>query len=550
MYLFEAAWQDNWDYYERVYDTQLKRSIKRKIDARPEYYVESTKQNPLAHYKYILDQDRVFEKQTRPKKGMGEEYGYQDALYSHIRDNYWNVDMFQTKYNNKTRYWCLDIETRSGVHSTGFPVPNKALEEITMFQIFDSEINELILLGTKDWKHKDHYVEKFHEKYTGSNAVNDIKFINCKDEITLINTYFKLFQKLDPTIIYAWNGNNFDFPYIHNRLKRLGMDTNLMSNYGSVTYKEREFQGSIKYTINSQGHFYVDMMEVYKKFTFHPMTGYSLDNVAEYELNENKVNHDEYERFDDFYSGNYTIPQYPTDEQRNSEIYKQAVAGNIQEVRDLSYSLFCYYGCIDTYLIERLIRKLKFHDILVMLSSKMGVMISDSMGTVKPWSQFLSNVALLENIIMPPKQEHPQPDVVGGYVRKPEHGIIRWILSEDVNSMYPLLGMVAFNMSPETFVPIYKLPDDIRDIIIKYYTGQDESKRFEIPSEIKDYLQSKLKEYGYSLGINGAVFSHEKLGIIPKLVLEIYNGRKTDKKTMFKFEQAKIHMSDYLKHRT
>ena len=98
----------------------------------------------------------------------------------------------------------------------------------------------------------------------------------------------------------------------------------------------------------------------------------------------------------------------------------------------------------------------------------MGVQISDSLGTVKPWSQYICNLALLNNQVMPPRKEFDAPNVVGGYVREPVVGKHKWTLSADVNSMYPLLGMVGFNMSPETLrirevgSNLFQVPDKIQ----------------------------------------------------------------------------------------
>ena len=49
-----------------------------------------------------------------------------------------------------------------------------------------------------------------------------------------------------------------------------------------------------------------------------------------------------------------------------------------------------------------------------------------------------------------------------------------------------------------------------------------------------------LQKYNYSLGINGAIFSKDKLGMIPKLVTEIYSSRKAAKKKQFQYEKQKI----------
>lgn len=318
------------------------------------------------------------------------------------------------------------------------------------------------------------------------------------------------------------------------------MDVQRLSNYGKVSYSESEFQGKTEFKFESDGHFWIDLMDVYKKFTFHPMPSYSLDSVAEYELNENKVQHSEYAGFDDFYTGKYIIPEEPTEAQKNSPIYKAAIAGDWDEVKELAHSEFVYYGATDTYLIKRIDESQNFTILMSMIAEKMGVQIGDSMGTVKPWSQYILNKSIKNMQVMPPKQEFPDPHVVGGYVRDPNTGKHKWVISADVNSMYPLLGMVGFNMSPETFVPKSKLPPALRDIVLQYFNDQNEEARLELSQDVWDCTTDLLKLHNMTLGINGAVFTKEKLGMVPEMVQDIYDSRKSAKKTMFKFEQRKV----------
>lgn len=550
MLLFESSWTKNWVTFERLFDTTTKKIIVREIrNNNPEYFIETDANNPRAHYTSVLDKHRKFEKHSRGRKGANLEFGYQSSLWVNIRENYWNIDSSKNNYNPTPLYWCLDIETRSGVVKSGFPKPEETLEEITMFQIYDKGLDALILLGTKEFKYYDKYLEKFNKKYTGKDAAKSFKFIQCKNEIDLIDKYLQLFKMRDPLVIYAWYGDGFDFPYMYNRFKKLGYGKHIMSNHGNVTYKESEYQGQIVFSIKSPSNMYIDLMKVYQKFTFSPQSTFSLDNIAEVELGENKIDHSEYVRFDDFYTGNYTIPDHPTDEQKESDIYKAAVDGRFDDVKELSYSLFCYYGAIDTYLLERLIRKFLFHDLMISISSKMGVLLSDAMGTVKPWSQFLSNVCYSQGLIMPPKEDHDHPNIVGGYVRDPITGKYKWIISIDVTSQYPLLGMVAFNMSPETYLSKRDIPLSLRDLIMKYYTDQNEEERLNIPKDIQDVISQKLREENVSLAINGALFDCKSVGIIPELVLDIFGQRKKDKGTQFEYERKKILIGKILENR-
>lgn len=455
----------------------------------------------------------------------------QKALFDGGEENYEYFDEISGEWKELKDSYYFE-------RNKGFPVPEKAEEPITTYQIYDSLSETMIILGLRNWKHESDYNNKFNFP---------IKYIKCKDEIHLHRTYLEIFKKLDPLIIYAYNGSGFDFPYIHNRLKKLNLDVNKLSNYGSVSYSEGEFQGRKEFKFNANGHFYIDMMDVYKKFTFKPVPSYKLDTIAEIELKENKVQHTEYAAFDDFYTGKYIIPSNPTEEQKNSKIYHEAINGNWDEVKELAHSEFVYYGIKDAYLVKRLDDKKNFTSLMLMIAEKMGVQLSDSMGTVKPWSQYLLNKAHLNKQIMPPRQEHSQPSVVGGFVQDPERGKHKWILSADVNSMYPLLGMVGFNMSPETFIPKHQLPNTLRDLILTYFNNQNEQERFNLDESVWNAIHNELIEHNMSLGINGAVFSKEKLGMIPELVQEIYNSRKQAKKVMFNFEQRKILIKEILK---
>ena len=529
MKLFEATWRDGYNFFERTYDDQLGRSVKKQIDLPYEWYEPSSR----GLYTYILDESVKLEKKQGNAKQGREHYGFLDPMYRNIRDNYWGKER---GYNVQPRIWYLDIETRVGTCSTGFPVPEKALEPISLMQFYDSEAKTMFILGLREWKHQNLYVFKF-----------PVKYVKCTDEIHLIDTFLNIFKKLDPLIIYAWNGLGFDYPYIHNRMKNLGMDTKRLSNYGKVSYSENEFQGKLEFRFEADGHFWIDLMDVYKKFTFHPMPSYSLDSVAEFELNENKVQHSEYAGFDDFYTGKYIIPDNPTEEQQNSLIYKAAIAGDWDEVKELAHSEFVYYGATDTYLIKRIDEAQNFTVLMGMIAEKMGVQIGDSMGTVKPWSQYIANRSIKNMQVMPMRQEFPDPHVVGGYVRDPNTGKHKWVVSGDVNSMYPLLGMVGFNMSPETFIPKHKLPPALRDIVLTYFNDQNEEARLHLSDEVWEATTDLLKLHNMTLGINGAVFSKEKLGMVPEMVQEIYDSRKSAKKTMFQFEQRKILIKKILK---
>lgn len=568
-YLFESTWRDGFNCFERVYDTLLNRSIKRLIDLPAEWYEPHSK----GLYESILDANiKLDKKQGRARDGR-DQYGFTDPMFRNIRENYW-----QHSYNQKPRIWYLDIETRSGrsyknlgigelvikntktqkeqklpvreiqelfyntgegnfqyldegtkqfkplssnfymQRNKGFPQPNLALEEVSMIQIFDSELDQVIMIGLKEWKHREDYEHLMEYP---------LKYIVADNEIHLFEIYNNLFSKLNPLVIYAWNGDSFDFPYLHNRMKNLGIDQNAMSNYGEVKYSEGEWQGRTEYKIETPGHYYIDMIDSYKHHVKSPRSSYALDNIAEIELKEKKVDHSEYSQFDHFYLGLYNIPENPTPEQENSKIYQLAIKEGVsEEVRELGHSEFCWYSYKDPLLIKKLDDELNFTALMINAAQRMGVRLIDSFGTVRPWSQYIANIALKNNQVLPPREDHPHPKVVGGHVMDPVHGKKKWVISADVNSMYPLLGMVAANMSPETFVDVANMPAELRDIVLAYFNGQDEGPKLDYNEDIWERLTELLKKYNVSLGINGVAFSNDKIGLIPSLVSEIYTNRK------------------------
>ena len=533
MKLFESTWYEDYVYYERYFDTKLNKSIKKRIDLTHEWY--EPRSNGL--YSFVLDDSLKLEKkQGSNSKNARDKFGYVDPMYRNIRDNYWNKDA----YNKNARTWYLDIETRVGVNSTGFPVPNKALEQITLIQFYDSVEDVMFVLGLRDWKHRADYEFDY-----------EVKYVKCNNEVHLLEVFLGIFKKLDPLVIYAWAGSGFDFPYIYNRLKRIGLDPNKLSNYGNVKLSANEYQGRTEYKLVSNGHYFIDMMDVYKKFTFKPVASYSLDTISNLELGENKVPHTEYAAFDDFYTGKYIIPENPTEIQKNSKIYKAAIAGDWDEVKELAHSEFVYYGAHDAYLMKLIDDNRNLSILLGMIAEKMGVQLSDSMGTVKPWARYIANKLMQENKVMPPDVKSDDPHVVGGYVRNCTKGKHRWVLSADVNSMYPMLGMVGFNMSPETFVPKSKLPDDLKDIILSHWSrfNVNTSEIFDVSPENKKITSELLNKYNYSMGANGAIFNKDKIGLVPTMIQDIYKTRKQAKKTQFKYEQRKVLIGELIKSR-
>lgn len=534
MILFETAYQKDFEYYERVFDTNLNKSVERKITTPFEWFEESSN----GDYISITDNSKRFVRKQGTSKQARNQNGVFNPIQRQIRDNYWGK-----AYNKEARIFYCDIESRVGTASKGFPKPELALEPISLMQIFDSTSKTMFIFGDRPWKFQAQYTFEY-----------PVKYIQCSDEINIIEGFLNLFKQLNPLIVYAWNGAGFDFPYIFNRMKNLGMDTQRLSNYGKVSLKSKPVGFKTYYSIETQGHYFLDLLEIYKKFTFGQKSSYSLDNIAFEELGERKVPHTEYAAFDDFYTGKYIHPQNPTEEQKKSNIFKASTAyietndeKYLTLVKELSHSEFVYYGGKDTHLITRVDQKKNFTTLMVMMAEKMGVLIEDTMGTVKPWSNFIANTGYTNKEIIPAKdRESVEVSVKGGRVTDPVVGKHDWVVSVDVNSLYPS-EMRAFNMSPEKFVPRHELPKDLLELVLRYFNDEDEDARLMLDNSILNKASELLTKYNMSLGMNGAVFKADSKGMVPKLIEDIYTDRKKAKGTQLKYEQRKILIKEILK---
>lgn len=591
MKLFETSWMNDFKVYERVFDPDTGITQVNKIDGKSEYFVE----DPKGLYSDFLDSTIKYSKKFGNAKDAREHAGACSPIYRNIRDNY-----IETKsFNKNPRVWYLDIETRSGVHykitdsrkvllknkSTGeitkttledtqklkdsdlqnylisedgsnfsevqystlfektqsFPDPELAEQEITLIQVLDNIEQTVYILGLRDFDLNELTNLGYEFNYK-------VKYANCKTEIQLLNTFLVMFNKLNPLLILAWNGNGFDYPYIVNRLKNLGFSESL-SKYGSTTLtKSINDKGRVSYKLDSNGHFFMDFMEIYKKFTFDPRSSYSLDNISEIELGEHKVPHTEFLTFDSFYTGTdyqYTEKEY-SDKLR--ELIRKSY-GSDEFFKNVNLQ-FVYYGITDVILLKKLNDKLQLVELMSTVSEIMGVLLDDTLKTVKPWSQHIANEAMKQKKVMPPKREVESPKIVGGFVKEPIPGLCKWCMNVDVNSMYPMLSIAAFNMSPETYISMDKAPADLRDLLKSVIKKDQDEEQF---LDLKDNNPEKFKKitellqkYKLSLGINGALFDISKKGLIPSLVTEIYNNRKKAKKTMNNYIAKSVMIKDIL----
>jgi DNA polymerase elongation subunit (family B) len=462
----------------------------RKVPYEPTLYVNSNKQTPYKtiHGKQV--EPRPFDSirdardfiRDYGKTSNSPVYGMQQFAYAYINEEYptRNFDMDGFNILN------FDIET---VSDDGFPniaEANKAILSVAFRLTGDKSI----VIATPG-----------SGKYEPGPGID---FIECKDEVALLYKFIDIWVAFDPDIVTGWNIELFDIPYICNRIEsRLSKDAlKRLSPWGLVNSRliptpqtrQIEEQGG-RSEPNAKdiiGVTVLDYLGLYRKFTYSQQESYSLDNIGFVELGEKKLDYSEYESL--------------------NELYKQ------------NYQKFLDYNIKDVLLVERLDDKMKLIEQAVTIAQDAGVNIIDALTSVRMWDVIIHNFLMQKNIVVPPKVTGDKDGKVeGAYVKDPQVGMHDWVVSFDLNSLYPHLIM-QYNISPETFVRDVGFKPTIDDIIEGLYNDSD----------LKDFMN----KHNVTACGSGAMYTKNTQGFLPKLMENMYNDRVVWKKRMIKAKKA------------
>lgn len=381
----------------------------------------------------------------------------------------------------------IDIETDS---SSGFPDIATADKEVTAITL--SRKGEKVVLGMKDYKPSS----------------DDVTYIKCKDEWHLLNNFLCVWQsgRYMPDIVTGWNIDGFDIPYLINRIIRIlgEHEAKKLSPWGILNKKEiirgksavragKQIEDRIDVVYDIAGVTSLDYLELYKKFSFKNQENYRLDTIAAEELGQKKLDYSEYGSLNDLYEKN---PQK-----------------------------FFDYNVQDAALVERLEEKLGFIQLVVAFAYDAKVNYIDTMRTVGPWDVIIHNYLLDRGIVVHQNKKSQSYDaLVGGYVKEPKIGMSRWVVSFDLNSLYPHLIM-QYNISPETMVGREQYFPHIDSIVAGYAVIEGE----------------------HAMAANGVKFRKDKQGFLAALMEKMYNDRADYKKKML---EAKRKLEEIPKDKT
>ena len=250
------------------------------------------------------------------------------------------------------------------------------------------------------------------------------------------------------------------------------------SPWNKVDMREVVIKGRTNLAYEVAGVTILDYLDLYQKFTYSNQESYRLDHIAYVELGQNKFDHSQFENFKDFYTSDW----------------QRFVEYNIQDVN----------------LVDRLEDKMRLLELALTLAYDAKVNLSDVYSQVRMWDTLIYNDLKGRNIVVPPKISTQKDDkYAGAYVKEPVPGVYDWVVSFDLNSLYPHLIM-QYNISPETLI----------------------DERFPGITVDKLLQEEVTPNPKYCVCANGAQYRKDIHGFLPEIMQRIYDERKIFKKQM------------------
>jgi len=364
----------------------------------------------------------------------------------------------------------FDIETE---YDDGFPHPREASQRI-------------LSITYKSSKSKLYHVWGYGDFDMNKSLIQPVRYYRCRDEASLLSKFLDFWSDPDktPDVITGWNIRFFDVPYLINRTaKILGVEKiKHYSPWRMVDHREITRRGRTEDAYDIKGIEQLDYMELFQKFgySYGAQESYKLDHIAYVVLGDQKLSYEE--------------------------------SGSLKNLYKDDFQKYIDYNMKDVELIERFEEKMGLITLAMTMAYRGGVNYSDTFGVTNIWESIIYRKLHSEKR-MPPAfvPDHGKSKFAGGYVKEPHVGAHDWVVSFDLNSLYPNI-IVQWNMSTETLI------------------SQAEASGVEYYMNAPDFTDDCC------VAANGSTYTKKVDGVIPNIIIDYYDDRKSIKKMMLSAE--------------
>jgi DNA polymerase elongation subunit (family B) len=372
------------------------------------------------------------------------------------------------------RDFFFDIETERD--ADGYSTPTEARARITSIAYYDKFnqdrrvliLDEECRLTTSGFEGNGYIVEVF------------------KSESAMLTRFINLFATIQPTVITGWNTDNYDIPYLINRIKKIlgAQAINKLSPAGIVEWSKSKERYKI-FGVSS-----LDYLTLYKKFTYTELPNYRLDTVAKFELKRGKIEYD----------------------------------GDLNQLFATDIHKFIEYNMVDVNLVYELDEKTQLLNLARTICHKGHVPYEE----VYYASKYLDGAAIVDlkrnGFIAPNKrfrfvEEETEADALAGaYVMPPVPGLYKWVYDLDLTSLYPSIIM-SLNISPETKVAVINNWDE--SCLLKLESTQVTFTDGTFAQDVRSWLHDN----NYTVASNGAVYRNDIRGFLPTILEKWFDER-------------------------
>lgn len=375
----------------------------------------------------------------------------------------------------------------------------------------------------------------------------DDGYILVETEAEMLLLFLELIEDTD--IFTSWNGSFYDMPYIIARIRMVlggepieniqredGEENPFSPTEDSIPYllklclfpelpkmRPVEKYGNIEFVFDIPGRPHCDYLEHYQKNSLKKLHSYKLDYVLQEEVKQEKVKYD----------------------------------GSLDQLQRKDFRRFIAYNRQDVAGLSVLDDKKKMIELANTVAHMASVTFDKILGSVTKIEQAILRVLHRKKIVAFDKEEKEVDGAVpGAFVVEPEGGLYWWVVSFDINSLYPSV-IRALNISPETLIGQFDLARTERkfaQMLIKHkgkgdgavaaawgeFTGVLEyhdiieenpinlTLRFEDGTETSlpaAEWKKIIQENNWCVTANGTVFDLSKEGIVSECLTVWYEGR-------------------------
>lgn len=319
----------------------------------------------------------------------------------------------------------------------------------------------------------------------------DVVYHYCTDELDLLRQFMAIYTARYPDVLTGWNIKFFDIPYLVNRLTLLFGEKEALrlSPWGKINERTVVIFNKEQLAYIVLGVATLDYIELYRKFAREGQSreSYKLDYIAFVEGVGRKLSYAEYETLHKLYIEN---PQ-----------------------------LFLDYNIRDVQVVNALDDKLKLIELAFNLAFDSKSNLEDVFTQTRMWDAIIYNYLMKKNIVIPPKTNNSKEEgFEGAYVKEPQIGRHKWVVSFDLNSLYPHL-MMQFNLSPETLIDASEYTDEMR----RFLAGNNPVNVENLLCE--SILTDRLQQWGVTVTPNRQLFDVTRQGFMGEIMQKMYDDR-------------------------